>query len=404
VRSALEQMPDLSEAHALLADHYREQVAQAEALHDRAGAAEAMALLRSHDDGRHADWIAGRGRLYLTTDVPGARFSIARYTTVDRRLQLGPFRDLGGAPVETVLDRGSYMVHIEAPGHARVKLPVLIERETGWVQTEPVLMPTEDELGPDDVYVPAGWFIFGGDPAAIDALPRRRIWLDGFIIRRHPVTVAEYGAFLSALRTDGLAIHTHLPQNGTDGTGRETIWDLDGNPPPSEPRDWPVIGVTWYSAAAYAKWSQNHGQPWRLAHELEWEKAARGADGRIYPWGNFSDPAWACMFDSRKGTARRAGVGEFPTDESPYGVRGMGGNTRDWCSNLYLRAGPDSVDESTGQAALLDDTYRIAKGGAWSAVRSQSRAGGRFGSRPHDTFSSLGFRLARTWPAQSSAS
>lgn len=406
MRSALEQMPDLPEAHALLADHYRGQVVTAEALHDRAAAAEAMALLQTHDDGRHRDWIAGRGRLCLTTEPAGAKLSIARYETVDRRLQLGAFRSLGTGPIDTVLDRGSYMVRIAASGHAQVDLPVLIERETGWVQTEPVLLPPEGELGPDDVYVPAGWFIFGGDPAAPDPLPRQRLWLDGFIIRRHPVTVAEYSEFLRARRAeDGpAAILAYLPQNVLGVDGRTLTWQDNGQPPASEPANWPLVGVTWYAAVAYAIWCEEQtGLPWRLPHECEWEKAARGVDGRLYPWGNFTDPTWACVFDSRMGAAHRAPVHEFGGDISSYGVCGLAGNARDWCCSEYLRAGPCGPKVNVEGGEPTDDGYRISKGGAYAAILDHSRAAGRFGARPFDAFSTLGFRLARPWPIQESS-
>lgn len=404
VRSALEQMPDLPEAHALLADYYRAQVIAAEGRHDRAAAAEAMSLLRGHDDGRYADWIAGRGRLCLTTDAAGARFSVARYETVDRRLQLGPFRSLGAAPVDTVLDRGSYMVRIEAPGCALVNLPVLIERETGWVQDEPVLLPPEDELGSDDVYVPAGWFIFGGDPAAPDPLPRQRLWLDGFIIRRHPVTVAEYSAFLQArCAVDGQeAIGRSLPANITARDGSELRWHADGRTPQGEPSDWPVAGVTWFAAREYARWlAQGDGRPWRLPHECEWEKAARGVDGRLFAWGDFMDATWARVFNSQAGGASRAGIRAFPTDVSPYGVFGLAGNTRDWCCNEYLRAGPEGPTVEDDADSMASDGYRVSKGGAYGAIGDHSRAAGRFGARPFDAFSTLGFRLARRWPVQS---
>ncbi|MCA9527892.1 MAG: SUMF1/EgtB/PvdO family nonheme iron enzyme, partial [Myxococcales bacterium] len=296
---------------------------------------------------------------------------------------------------------------LAAADRAPITYPVHLGRQARWVAPDPVPLPPT--LAPDEAYVPPGWFLFGGDAAATDPLPRHRIWLAGFVVKRRPVTNAEYAAFLrDRLATDGeAAARALLPANGLGPAGEATRWTLDDavHAPAVEPADWPVVGIDWHAATAYAAWLATHtGLPWRLPHECEWEKAARGVDGRCFPWGDHVDPSWACMFDSRPGNASRSPVGAFAADESPYGVRDTAGNVREWCRNAYRRAGP--VDEA-GHLLPDDDPgagFRVAKGGAWSSTRQACRAAGRFGARPGDRFNSLGLRVARPWPGDGQSS
>ncbi|MCP5024823.1 MAG: formylglycine-generating enzyme family protein, partial [Actinomycetia bacterium] len=106
------------------------------------------------------------------------------------------------------------------------------------------------------------------------------------------------------------------------------LWELD----------WPVLNVDWYCATAYAAWhAARTGQPWRLPWDFEWEKAARGVDGRIFPWGDGIDPTYACFRDSHPGRPLPQLVDSFPLDVSPCGVRGLGGNVRDWCVDHWTK-------------------------------------------------------------------
>jgi formylglycine-generating enzyme required for sulfatase activity len=103
--------------------------------------------------------------------------------------------------------------------------------------------------------------------------------------------------------------------------------------------------VNWHGAVAFADWeSRRCGRAYRLPGELEFEKAARGVDGRSFPWGDAFDPTWAGMRLSREGSLRPVEVDAFPVDVSPYGARGMAGNTISWCADEYRREGPPLVD------------------------------------------------------------
>ena len=174
VHGALIVHPELPEAHALLADHYRERLSAAELTHQDEDAARFEAQLRAHDRGRHAAFLRGEGALSLVTDPPGAEVRLERFELHDRRLVPVDAGVLGTTPLHAVpLQRGSYRLRIRAPGRAEVLYPVLIERGGHWEgrapedsEPFPIALPTEGELGPDDCYVPPGWCLTGGDREA----------------------------------------------------------------------------------------------------------------------------------------------------------------------------------------------------------------------------------------------
>ena len=102
--------------------------------------------------------------------------------------------------------------------------------------------------------------------------------------------------------------------------------------------DYPVLNIDWFGAWAYGQWhAEKTGQPWRLPYELEWEKAARGVDGRFYPWGDAFDPSWCCVRDSHRGPRLPQVVGAFAGDVGPYGVRDMAGGAWDWCADIFFQ-------------------------------------------------------------------
>ncbi len=422
VHGALSLDPELPEAHALLADHYRERLADAEISHRADEAARCEVLLRAHDRGRHAAFLQGDGALSLVTDPPGAAVDLYRYTLRDRRLEPSLIGTIGPTPIrELPLQRGSYLLVIRAEGRADVRYPVLIERDAHWDgcppgESEPftVPLPRDGELGPDDVYLPAGYCWTGGDLSAVDGLLRRRIWVDGLVIRRFPVTNGEYLDFLNDLvaggrEEDALAScpRAHLSMSETAGQlafsrdlSGKFILSHHNSGPPWQP-DWPVVLISWHEASAYCRWlSTRMRQPFRLPDELEREKAARGADGRFFPWGNHFDATWGCIAESHEGEPARASIQRYPLDESPYGVRGLGGNSRDWCGNVWTREG----SEVQGGRLLLvaaaaeDPEFRAVRGGAWVSTSDLSRSAARFGGRPEARRTTLGLRLVRSYP------
>jgi serine/threonine-protein kinase len=425
VHGALSVDPELSEAHERLSDHYREQVLEAERAQRRADAARCEALLRAHDRGRHAAFLRGEGALSLVTDPPGALVRIERYELRDRRLVPQDRGDLGQTPLHALpLERGSYCLRLTAPGRAEVRYPVLIERGEHWdgcapgeSTPTPIVLPPEGEIGPDEVVVPAGFCWIGGDPGATESLPARRVWIDAFALERFPVTNGAYLEFLNDLVAEGreeeaMAACPRDPPSLSGVSDRDTgrliyardargCFVLAGEEFGRRWReDWPVALVDWHGASAYARWrAARTGRPFRLSSELEREKAARGVDARLFPWGNGADATFACVAESHAELPMRVGVAAYPLDESPYGVRGLAGNIRDWCLSAWRGDGPSLRD---GRLALalappaLDDDFRAVRGGAWTSPLELARSAGRFGNRPTDRRESIGVRLCRS--------
>ena len=368
LQGSLTHAPDLPEAHAALAARYRAEHEAAENAREDTTRAETLfrqhvaALPEGHADRPgHLVYLKGDGALTLVTDPPGAEVRLHRYVMEQRRLVPRFERSLGRTPLRAVcLPMGSYLCTLHHPGHAEVRYPVSIGRGEHWHgrppggrTPQPIVLPRSDELGPDDCYVPPGWFACGGDPHQQRSLPARRIWVDGEVFRRFPVTNTEYMAFLEALVAEGrteealrLAPRERAGTNeqdgalihGFDGTSFSLRPDAEGD---VWKPDWPVFMVTWYGAQAYAAWEAGRtGQSWRLPGELAREKAARGVDGRYFPWGDGFDPSWACMERSHPGAQLPAPVGAFPIDESVYGIRGLAGNVCEWSRDVFLADGP----------------------------------------------------------------
>ncbi len=417
--SALQQVPLLPEARTRLARFYRTAHGRAEEVADFGTATRMEARLRAVDDGTHAPWLKGDGLLTVLTDPPGARCRLLRYEARDRRLVAVPAGDLGPSPViERPIEMGRYLVVIEHPERETVRYPVWIPRGHTWSLTppgadspRPILLPRRGSLGRDDVYVPSGWFRTGMPERARSALAPAWVWVDSFVVRRFPVTNQDYIAFLEDLVQLGHereALHYAPREQGVHGVEGALLlrrridggFRVGGSSYLADPLA-PVVMVPHDAAVAYAQWmARRVNLPWRLPGELEWEKAARGTDARRYPWGDHFDPTWANCRDTRPDHPSLALVDTFPVDESPYGVRGMGGNVRDWCADVFHREGPLTPD---GQATIRVSTdgqaLRVDRGGCWAEVGTEGAATSRREATPTDGRAPwIGFRLARSYP------
>ncbi len=189
LRSALNLAPELPQTHDRLADYYQARHARAEARRDTRAAESLAVLLGAHDiGGRYGDYLRGDGSMTIVPDPPDAELSLYAYTLEDRRLVPVFRRSLGhGAARDVALPMGSYLVIASAAGRVPVRYPVHIGRQSRWDgvppgETEPlpIVLPSPADLGEDDVYVPAGWFIRGGDPHASYGTPWARVWEDAF--------------------------------------------------------------------------------------------------------------------------------------------------------------------------------------------------------------------------------
>jgi serine/threonine-protein kinase len=389
LRQAVELRPDQPAARAALADHYWKRLLEAEWGSRLDEAYYYRQLVEEYHDGRLSAELEGAAELTLGSQPAGARVTIRPFEERDYRLQPGDPVLSAVTPVRDVrLRMGSYLAVLERVGCRPVRLPVYLRRGDHTEISVP-LLPDEAIGGDAFAYVPPGGFMLGGDPGAEHALPKRWMHLDGFVIGRTAVTCAEYLAFINESAVEDLEqARRRVPRSGREGgyywpcglDGRFEIPERDKDGDPWLP-DYPVFGVSYEDAAAYCRWrSARDCLPWRLPTEAEWEKAARGADGRIYPWGNRFDATFCKMRYSRPGRPLPEPVGRFPIDESPYGVRDMAGTMRTWCEDWFRR----------------DEGWRVIKGGAWNLPAEGCRAAGRHGHDRRFVLASVGFRIARS--------
>lgn len=411
LQTALSHAPSLSAIHERLASHYYD---QHRSVVDPLTAGRLELLLRKHDRGQYADYLKGTGQISLTTSRP-VQVRLFAYRPYRRRLRPEPVGAPRQAPVTAhELPIGSYLAALHAEDGVVVRYPLPVTR-CGHTTTalgpgepaEPIWIPRAEEIPPDMVYVPAGPYWSGGDSRAFGLpLPLQRVWVDGFFISRHPVTNAEYIAFLDDLVARGFeeAALACCPRERGKGMGRmvygrtasggfELVTDHDGDL--WDPR-WPVVMIPFSAMQAYAAWrTEQTERTHRLPYELEWEKAARGAgDQREHVWGTDAfDPTW-CQVAVSTGSARStpAPVGSRPVDTSPYGVCGMAGNTTDFCLDHYHRDGP-LIDGGRWRPREAVTGLRAVRGGQWAGHPGKARLCWRGGAEEGARSALNGFRL-----------
>lgn len=416
LQGALNLVSDLPEARARLADHHKRAVERAEQAGRPDAVARHEALLRAYDDGQHAHWLGGDGAVTLHTDPPGAAVTLLKVVERHRRLVPEPVGPFGTTPLDAApLPRGNWVLRIEHPDRMPVDYPVKIDRGEHWhgvapdeSTPRPIYLPRHGELSDAECYVPAGWFTAGGDPAAPDGLSRRRVWVDGFVMARDPVTHGEYLAFLQAMVDAGEpdVLERFAPEENWERA--QALCEVVGGEVRYTPdrvgrvanSDSPVLRVTFNHALGYLEWkSKREQRTFRLPHDLEWEKAARGVDERIFAWGNLFEPLWGWFLESQKKAPWVAPTDASLLDVSPYGVQGMTGNVRDWCHNTYSREGDVAVSDFKG---IEDESKnRLVRGGSWNSIQTYCRLGARFALKPSLSFSAGGFRFVRSTGSKS---
>jgi formylglycine-generating enzyme required for sulfatase activity/tRNA A-37 threonylcarbamoyl transferase component Bud32 len=383
--SALGADPDTREAKEALARHYFAEIGFAELEGDRTQAMMYEKMVRLFDQGEFASRLSREGTIALDTDPPGAHVELFRYQEgEDLRLLPMPMKSLGTTPVAaTKVDTGSYLLILKKEGFRDVRYPVSIAR--GKNHAAAVTLYTEREIGEGFVYVPAGEFAMGGDPQAFSGADSEEILVDGFFI-----STSEVGSDVYLQFVNDRSFHTgdqawkRSPRE-TPGGGQLWLREGDRIVPPKGWENFPAVGISWDDAQAFCRWLSANGG-WkgvRLATGPEWEKAARGVDGRIFPWGNHFDWSFAKGGRSRPGRPQLEGRDRFPADESPYGVRDMAGGVREWCADVFPEGG----------------TQRLARGGMWGGVEVvYFRSASRGSYVPALVGPHLGFRLVRPAP------
>jgi serine/threonine protein kinase/formylglycine-generating enzyme required for sulfatase activity len=402
LEAALTRDPTTPAALDALARDHHDRHAAAEAQHQHAAAALHLRQLRRYDRGAYRAYLQGDGALTLHTDPPGAELRLHRMVEHQRCLTPRFERVLGRSPLRAApLPMGSYLVTAHLPGHTEVRYPVQITRNHHWhgvapgeIAPRPIRLPRTGELGPHERYVPAGWFVHGTHKPIPQCEPEARAWVEGWVFTEHVVTQQELIAFLDDLveqdrEADALrwAPRERSSRPGEPGPlcfARDDRGRFHLAPDAEGDRwdpAWPAFLVDWHAATAYAAWlAERTGQPWQLPPELAWEKAARGVDGREYPWGAHADPAFASVRGSLTGRPLPARVDQFPTDVSPYGLRGVGGNVRQWT------------------ASHAPSGERVLRGGCWFFPETGARCAHRYLLDPQNRADTVGFRVARPWP------
>ncbi|MBN2085434.1 MAG: SUMF1/EgtB/PvdO family nonheme iron enzyme [Anaerolineales bacterium] len=216
------------------------------------------------------------------------------------------------------------------------------------------------------VYVPAGEFTMGMTEIRATNRPEHTVVLDAYWIDRTEVTNAMYGLCVDA---------------GTCAAPKDTAAFDD-----PDLQDHPAVFVDWRMADSYCAWAGR-----RLPTEAEWEKAARGSDGRRYPWGNAAPESGLLNFGRHIGAT--SPVGSHPAGDSPYGALDMAGNVYewvdDWFGENYYRTGPGS--NPTGPDS---GTLRLVRGGSWSDTQDNVNSIFRHSNDPANAGDNLGFRCA----------
>lgn len=233
-------------------------------------------------------------------------------------------------------------------------------------------LPVDDLSGFNEI--PGGPCLIGSDKkrdsnAFERELPQHEVELSKYYMARYPVTVAQFGVFVD-----------------NSGYGASGPWNTGFD-------NHPVVNVSWYDAIEYCRWLtkqlKEKGIQVRLPTEAEWAKAARGTDGRIFPWGDEPNPNNANLSETGIGTT--SPVGCFPRGASPYGIWEMSGNVWEWCQDWYGDYENHPVADPSGP---LYGENKVLRGGGWIGDSRRCRSAIRYYLDPEGYDSYIGFRLA----------
>lgn len=240
------------------------------------------------------------------------------------------------------------------------------------------------------VYIPAGEFIMGGDFP--NSQPQRKIYLDAYWIDQTPITNAMFALFLNEMH----AKEKKELERGIIWFINERIVDVKGQYKVMDGfDDHPVMGVTWYGAQAYCNWAGRN-----LPTEAQWEKAARGMDGRTYPWGETDPNPELLNYEFGDALGDTKPVGAYPDGASPYGALDMAGGVWEWVSDAFDKEYYSRMPDRNPFNQDSDPEINILRGGSissgeiylttysrlWMGVQSWSGGG------PYSNTFGFGFR------------
>jgi formylglycine-generating enzyme required for sulfatase activity len=269
--------------------------------------------------------------------------------------------------------------------------------------TEPLLEFGSTMVNPVDgalmVYVPEGEFLMGTkngwrtNDVEIEG-PEHTVYVDAFWIYQYPVTNEQFADFFDATG------HQTTAEEVGWGYGFDEIivrkdgayWGAPEGPGSSvaDRGDHPVVQVSWFDADAFCQWAGG-----RLATEAEWEKAARGTDGRTYPWGNQDPNASLANYLVWEGEGGTSPVGSHPSGASPFGALDMAGNVREWVADWYE---DDYYSRSPYENPIgpTSGTYKGIRGSSWNMARGWLPVTTRTLLNPEEMTNELGFRCVHS--------
>ena len=410
LETALSLDPERGDLRRSLAEVLYSQAELAERQHDDDRVEDLIARVELYDtDGAlQARWAAP-GRLRLDLRPAGAHVAVATYVRdASGRMSLAPTRALGQAPLAAIdLPAGSHLLEIDAEGRAPVRVPVLLTRgETLELALE---LPHASQVPTGFVYVPPGRFLFGSASdedlrkGFFTAPPLHERSTGAFLVARHETTYADWIAYLDALPPEQRAARMRLGERSAfrqapvltrdDGgqwrislqLGEHKYTAVAGEPlqistrtGQSAVQDWlrfPVGGIDWDDAQTYVRWLDDSGRVpgARLCSEVEWERAARGADGRKFPTGDVVAADDANFDETHARDFAAMGpdvVGSHPASASPFGLHDTMGNVWEWViagdgagagAGPVARGGAFFFDKLTGSPMnrnVLDPGFR----------------------------------------------
>ncbi|MGB9595689.1 MAG: SUMF1/EgtB/PvdO family nonheme iron enzyme [Candidatus Poribacteria bacterium] len=290
-------------------------------------------------------------------------------------------KEIGKTPFKAKITKGEHKLSISKLGYMPVYRQISIKK------SESIDVKLDKHTLEDMVKVPAGEFLMGSSDEEIKKVvrdlgggelgpdvewfaaerPQHKVYLDEFYIDKYEVTNEQYKKFIIA-------------------TGRATPRHWEGGDYPKGMEKYPIVYVSWEDADAYTKWIGK-----RLPTEAEWEKAARGTDARIWPWGNDFDRT-KCNVECWEGSGPKP-VGSYPEGVSPYGAYDMAGNVWEWTDSFY-----EPYPGSKYVSPEFGKKLRVLRGGSWYHYDSLGPIGARCASRDRGTAQSVsyvaGFRCA----------
>jgi len=272
----------------------------------------------------------------------------------------------------------SVQVYIQQPMIGEQRGAIRVASNAG-SEDIPVRVRVQLSCRPEMVFVPAGEFLRGSpedDPLAEPCeMPQQEIFLSDYWIGRYPVTNEEYAVFLLA-------------------SGRRPPSHWQDEEPPKGWEQHPVVGVSWWDAHAYCQWlSDVTDRVYRLPTEAQWEKAARGTDGRRYPWGAHWRRGRCNSAELGKGTTTEVGAFSPPGD-SPYRCADAAGNILEWVSDFFHADYYERSSVTKDPYGPASGAVKTLRGGSWSSDQRGVRCTSRYNGNQKTAGPEAGFRVA----------